>query len=324
MFWARPHALRELLDGRFSFEDFPEESGQNDGTLAHAVERTFVPVAKSNGASFAEIDFDSQILRVNLGSKNLEQYAAKNLVELKQWIDQSEVVSFDIFDTLITRPLMRPDHLFTLVERRLDRELKRSTNFARSRREAEIVARQRSPHRDVAINEIYRELAAFPLFDQELAAAALALELQLEYELVIPRKPMVEAYDYCVAMGKRVLLVSDMYLTGATIEPLLTKAGISGWSELYVSSEVGLRKDSGQLWDWLIKKENLEQLRWLHIGDNEQSDSQMPGDRKACRLYHVMSPINLFALSKWGRSVAEHSALIGKLQTTWARCSDFV
>lgn len=39
MFWYRPHALKRLLNYNFSSADFPDESGQIDGTLMHAIER---------------------------------------------------------------------------------------------------------------------------------------------------------------------------------------------------------------------------------------------------------------------------------------------
>jgi lipopolysaccharide biosynthesis protein len=39
MFWARPDALRPILDLGLTLDEFPEEAGQVDGTVAHAIER---------------------------------------------------------------------------------------------------------------------------------------------------------------------------------------------------------------------------------------------------------------------------------------------
>jgi hypothetical protein len=47
MFWGRSAALRPLLDLDFAFEDFPEENGQVDGTLAHAIERSVLISAEA-------------------------------------------------------------------------------------------------------------------------------------------------------------------------------------------------------------------------------------------------------------------------------------
>ena len=49
MFWARPAALRLLLDAHLGVTDFDAEAGQVDGTLAHAIERVFSLAATAAG-----------------------------------------------------------------------------------------------------------------------------------------------------------------------------------------------------------------------------------------------------------------------------------
>lgn len=49
MFWARPDAIRPLIDLGLQPADFPPEEGQTDGTLAHSIERILTHVVESRG-----------------------------------------------------------------------------------------------------------------------------------------------------------------------------------------------------------------------------------------------------------------------------------
>ena len=49
MFWLRPAALRLLLDAHLEVTEFDAETGQLDGTLAHAIERVFSLAAAAAG-----------------------------------------------------------------------------------------------------------------------------------------------------------------------------------------------------------------------------------------------------------------------------------
>ncbi|MEG4027114.1 MULTISPECIES: rhamnosyltransferase WsaF family glycosyltransferase [unclassified Microcoleus] len=49
MFWARIEAIQPLFDLNLNYGDFEEESGQIDGTLAHAIERSLLYVVEHQG-----------------------------------------------------------------------------------------------------------------------------------------------------------------------------------------------------------------------------------------------------------------------------------
>ena len=55
MFWARPAALRPLLDLKLGYDDFPPEQGQTRGTVQHAVERLFLFVCEAAGFDWVKI-----------------------------------------------------------------------------------------------------------------------------------------------------------------------------------------------------------------------------------------------------------------------------
>ena len=55
MFWGRSAAIRPLLDARLRFEDFPDEAGQVDGTLAHAIERVVLMCAEAGGYEWLKV-----------------------------------------------------------------------------------------------------------------------------------------------------------------------------------------------------------------------------------------------------------------------------
>ena len=48
MFWGRTKAFDQLFNYPWSWSDFPEENGQLDGTVRHAIERLWPIIAKLN------------------------------------------------------------------------------------------------------------------------------------------------------------------------------------------------------------------------------------------------------------------------------------
>jgi GT2 family glycosyltransferase len=55
MFWARPAALKPLLDLNLSFDDFPAEGAQLDHTPAHAIERLYFLACERSGHAWLKV-----------------------------------------------------------------------------------------------------------------------------------------------------------------------------------------------------------------------------------------------------------------------------
>ena len=96
------------------------EKGQTDGTIAHAFERCLVPVCRYNGFNTLIFDETTGEFTYNHGKKNFNQYEAKSFEDMKLQAEQYDIISFDVFDTLVERSIARPDDLFDFMEMELE------------------------------------------------------------------------------------------------------------------------------------------------------------------------------------------------------------
>lgn len=55
MFWGRSAAISKIIDLNLSFDDFEEEAGKIDGTLAHAMERSYLFFIEAAGYKWAKV-----------------------------------------------------------------------------------------------------------------------------------------------------------------------------------------------------------------------------------------------------------------------------
>jgi len=308
MFWARRSALDPLLDLHLTWADFPEESAQTEGTLQHTIERCFIPVARKFGYKCLVIKEAEPLLFSLHDHRNLRQYLATPFeAKLRNVLPAAEVVSFDIFDTLLIRPFHRPDMVLRYLEHRVARELGIHGYFD-LRKQAEETARARKgPADDVTLAEIYATLADKFAIDHGTALKMLNMEVSVELSLLRRRETIPEIGEEIRATGKRVILVSDFYWERPRIEAMLAEKGIAFYDELYLSSAVGKRKDRGDLWEHVVQQEGVPKTSLLHVGDNEHSDILELWDRGFMPPVHVMRPAVLFRQSRLGEVL--HHAL---------------
>lgn len=191
--------------------------------------------------------------------------------------DTISVISFDVFDTLITRPIGRPTDLFELMDKYYKEVSDSVISFKKLRIEAESVIRRKiiskeTTLEDIPLSDIYDVLRDEFGMDTETAEKLMQYEVDLELQISIRREAGNKLYQAALATGKKIIIISDMYLTGEHIGNMLEKSGYSGWDKIYVSSDIGLRKKSGNLYRYVLQDLNTEPEKILHIGDNKKDD----------------------------------------------------
>ena len=87
---------------------------------------------------------------------------------------------------------------------------------------------------------------------------------------------MFDLYQKVQSTDKRIVIVSDMYLTGDFVTMLLEKCGITGYERLYVSSEYHKNKKYGDLFDIVVNDMGCSASEIIHIGDNPFGDYFVP------------------------------------------------
>lgn len=181
---------------------------------------------------------------------------------LEREIAAHEYISFDIFDTLLTRKVLLPEDVFELAGRRLTAGGTKISNFKEKRIRSQSELGLTNPTLDEIYDKFQRKYKIAP----ETAKQCLVMEMDIENEVLIPRKDMVELYRQCVARGKKVSLVSDMYIPGELLVPILEKNGITGYDSIYISCDKKQLKLQGLLETY--QAETKETGSFLHIGDH--------------------------------------------------------
>jgi FMN phosphatase YigB (HAD superfamily) len=106
-----------------------------------------------------------------------------------------------------------------------------------------------------------------------------AIELDLEARAVFAAPGAAELLRHVHDdLGKRVIFVSDMYLSAAEIRALLVGAGLGRWFDAgYSSTDHGMRKATGRLFAEILRREALRPSELMFVGDHPQSDVAVPG-----------------------------------------------
>lgn len=184
-------------------------------------------------------------------------------------IKSAEVISFDMFDTLVIRKTLNPNDVFQAIG-----EENNIPDFSSLREEAQRLAflqMEKEGKKEIHINDIYAQ------FSDNRMTLLKEKEIEKELETCITNSEMMEVYRFASQLNKKIILTSDMYLDEKTITRILKKCGYLSFHKIYVSSSRNANKrDGGDLFKSILQELGVKAGNVLHIGDNMKSDVQIP------------------------------------------------
>jgi len=204
------------------------------------------------------------------------------------WVEshnQYDVYSFDVFDTLLRRRIDPPELIKALAAEYLSTRLAQhgiavspdKILAQRSRCEELLLqeALSRGRDADYCLDDVMAETLKAIKVEHVLSSEQIVnYEIGLEKKAAQPMPGALEVLSYLKSIGKRVICISDSYLSVSQMSSILEYHGFLQYiDKLYVSSDVGKRKSTGRLFQYVIEKEDK---KIVHIGDNYDSDYIMP------------------------------------------------
>lgn len=228
------------------------------------IQNSKIPVFFHNGER-ASLKADSKVFD--------NPYWEESLEKLRITLEPYEVVSFDLYDTLISRKVIKPEDVFLLLNWRLHSEgiLLEQESFIEMRNRA-----VNHLPKYYSLDELYEKILQQNHLNPDVVEKIKQLELELEREIIVGRTIMLDLMKELMEQGKTVYIVSDMYLSKEVIYELLEMNGLQISQEhILVSNELKAEKRDGTLWEF-YKNNIVKDKLAIHIGDNQAADIEKP------------------------------------------------
>lgn len=222
--------------------------------------------------------------------------------DLLSRINQYDVVSFDLFDTLIMRTVASVTDVYELVNSALTEKGVCIDNFVDKRIAAEKkLARVCAP----TLCQIYREVLNGS--DVISAEEISDIEYGIDTQLIVPRYDMLGIISKINNDNKKVYITSDTYYSREQLQNTLSIVGVTGYEYILASCEYGTGKTQ-DLFEELKRVVGTNSI--LHVGDDVLADISS-AKKHGIDAFHVYSGADLldmtggFGLYKFQKNLAD-------------------
>ena len=220
--------------------------------------------------------------------------------KIKMLLLQKELISFDIFDTLLLRKTLYPQDVFYIMEQKAVLAGYHNVEGFASSRE-----RVREKQFLCDIDQIYNWLGNYFDWDDEMVHKMQKLEIETEQEVLIPRKEIIDLFIFAKEMGKHVVLTCDTYFPEKVLKEFLLQFGIFGYDKLLVSCD--LKKDKHTDISNELLRLSDDPKKILHIGDKALSNGT---DGEEIGTVLIPSVLELAKNRGWNNSIRKAGSLM--------------
>ena len=220
---------------------------------------------KDNNISLYDVRGKNLLEQISISYdfKNINGYTKKDILDKVQNVD---VVSFDLFDTLVARTVYSYTDIFELVDMRLEEKKIEISDFPKRRLQSEKeLSKTSSPSLVQIYDDVLKQTSCTLITSDELAS----LEWDIDFSCIVPRKEMCRLIEDLISSGKKVIITTDLYYSEKQVCDILEKVGIIGLDKVFVSSKYGTFKTQNL---YEVVKESYSGCRILHIGDDSYAD----------------------------------------------------
>ncbi len=213
--------------------------------------------------------------------------------QLTNSINKAKIISFDVFDTLLFRKVPTPESVFKMIE--TSEGIKDFFTLRQEKQaEASIALTREKGYPHANLDEIYSYIEKTYTGEKVDWEAVKEKELSLEKEVTTANKELLPIIKEIKEDGKRIIITSDMYLSGEQIADLLRNAGFPEFDAVYSSADCRATKYNKDIFDYISKAENIDPSQILHIGDKRRDDHDF-ARQSGWEAFHYVSEENAFS-----------------------------
>ncbi len=189
-----------------------------------------------------------------------------------------KLYSFDLFDTLVYRPLKNPTALFDVLDQEQIAQYRffvfKYFGLRRWRMLSERIARRknRSKGEDVTLFDIYRVFS----WIIKNPIDVLNREIALEVIFIHPIEENITTLHELIATGNQCCIASDMYLPLPVIKKIIRQKLNIKKIDIFLSSELKKTKHTGSLFKHIARQYDISYSEIQHFGDNPHADIAIP------------------------------------------------